>query len=108
MPSLKAAKIFDPSEREYRVRYVARTIMRDRIANEGAFKNCLEMEDGEQVIQIILRRGIKNPKLRAALHRSHLINLDQWLRPYPALLEAYYFSEPVAAPDSKLNREKRP
>lgn len=109
MPSLKAANIFDPAAREYRVRYVARTIMRDRIVNEAAFKNCLEMEDGEQVIQTVLRRGLKNHKLRAALHRSHLINLDQWLRPYPALSEAYYFPEPATTPDSTVKpRKTRP
>lgn len=91
MPSLNVAKIFDPAAREYRVRYVIRSILRDSIGNEAAFRNCLEMEDGDEVIQIILRRGLKNQKLRTALHRSHLINLDQWLRGYPALSEAYYF-----------------
>jgi hypothetical protein len=54
------------------------------------------MEDADQVIQIILRRGLKNQKLRAALHGSHLINVDQWLRPYPEFSEAYYFPEEVS------------
>jgi hypothetical protein len=54
------------------------------------------MEDADQVIQIILRRGLKNQKLRTALHGSHLINLDQWLRPYPEFSEAYYFPEEVS------------
>ena len=96
MPTLNAAKIFDPAAREYRVRYVIRTILRDRIGNDAAFRNCLEMEDADQVIQIILRRGLKNQKLRTALHGSHLINLDQWLRPYPEFSEAYYFPEQVS------------
>lgn len=98
MPTLNVAKIFDPAAREYRVRYVTRTILRDRIGNEAAFRNCLEMEDADEVIQIILRRGLRNQKLRAALHRSHLINLDQWLRGYPSLSEAYYFPEQATAP----------
>ena len=95
MATLNVAKIFDPAARAYRVRYVIRTILRDRIGNEAAFRNCLEMDDADQVIQIILRRGLKNQKLRTALHGSHLINLDQWLRGYPALSEAYYFPEQV-------------
>lgn len=93
MPSLNARKIFDPAAREHRVRYITRAILRDRIGNEAAFRNCLEMEDGAEVIQIVLRRGLKNKKLRAALQRSHLINLDQWLHGNPALSEAYYFPE---------------
>jgi hypothetical protein len=96
MPTLNVAKIFDPAAREYRVRYVIRTILRDRIGNEAAFMNCLEMEDAEQVIQIILRRGLRNQKLRSALHGSHLISLDQWLRGYPSLSEAYYFPEELS------------
>lgn len=97
MPTLNVAKIFDPAAREYRVRYVIRTILRDRIGNDAAFRNCLEMEDADQVIQIILRRGLKSQKLRTALHGSHLINLDQWLRPYPEFSEAYYFPDEVSA-----------
>lgn len=96
MPTLNVAKIFDPAAREYRVRYVIRTILRDRIGNDAAFRNCLEMEDADQVIQVILRRGLKNQKLRTALHGSHLINLDQWLRAYPDFSEAYYFPEEVS------------
>ncbi len=105
MPALNVAKIFDPAAREYRVRYVIRTILRDRIGNEAAFRNCLEMEDADEVIQVILRRGLRNQKLRAALHRSHLISLDQWLRGYPALSEAYYFPKPATAPAGKSTRE---
>ena len=95
MAILNVAKIFDPAACEYRVRYVIRSILRDRIGNEAAFRNCLEMADADQVIQIILRRGLKNQKLRIALHRSHLINLDEWLRGRPAFSEAYYFPEEV-------------
>ena len=65
-------KVFDPAARAYRVRYAIANILRDRLVNEGAFKNCLEMEDADEVIRAILRRGLKNPKLRAALERSHI------------------------------------
>jgi hypothetical protein len=106
MPTLNTAKIFDPKAREHRVRYVIRTILRDRIGNEAAFRNCLEMEDADQVIQIILRRGLKSQKLRTALHGSHLINLDQWLRGYPALSEAYYFPEEVSPDMAKSTGAK--
>jgi hypothetical protein len=109
MATLNVAKIFDPAAREYRVRYVIRTILRDRIGNEAAFRNCLEMADADQVMQIILRRGLKNQKLRTALHRSHLINLDQWLRRRPAFSEAYYFPEEVGSgvPKSTGVNERR-
>lgn len=64
-------------------------ILRDRVVNEGAFRVCFEMGDQDQVVKTILRRGLKNPRLRTALERSHLIDLTLWLRPYPDLAEAY-------------------
>lgn len=92
MSRMNMQKILDPASHEYRVRYAIRAIMRDRIVNEAAFKNCLEMEDADEVVQAILRRGVKNPKLRAALRNSHLINLNHWLAPYPQLAEIYYYA----------------
>ncbi len=83
-------KVYDPSARAYRVRYAIATILRDRIANEGAFNACFEMDDAEEVVCTILRRGLKNAKLRTALQRSHLINFTQWLAPRPEFSEAYY------------------
>lgn len=83
-------RVYDPAEHAYRVRYAIRTILRDRAANEGAFRNCFEMEDGGEVIRAILRRGLKNPKLRAALESSHVVNLTEWLVRYPAFSEPYY------------------
>lgn len=64
-------------------------ILRDRVVNEGAFRVCFEMGDQDQVVTTILRRGLKNPRLRAALERSHLIELNRWLLPRPDLAEAY-------------------
>jgi cystathionine beta-lyase/cystathionine gamma-synthase len=84
------AKIYDPEAREHRVRYAIASILRDRVANEGAFKICFEMGDEDAVIRTILRRGLRNLKLRTALERSHLINLTHWLTRYPDLAEAYY------------------
>jgi hypothetical protein len=83
-------KVFDPTAHAYRVRYAIANILRDRAPHEGAFTNCFEMEDGEEVILDILRRGLKNRKLRAALQGSHLINLTDWLIRHPKYSEAYY------------------
>lgn len=83
-------RVYDPAERAYRVRYAIRTILRDRIANEGALHNCFEMEDADEVIRSILRRGLNNPTLRAALESSHIVNLVQWLALYPEFSEPYY------------------
>ncbi len=86
-------KVYDPGAHAYRVRYATANILRDRVVNEGAFNACFEMDDAEEVICAILRRGLKNPKLREALERSHLINLTQWLAPRPEFSEAYYATE---------------
>ena len=83
-------RVYDPAEHAYRVRYVIRTILRDRIANEGAFDNCFEMEDADEVIRAILCMGLKNTRLRAALQSSHIVNLVQWLVLYPEFSEPYY------------------
>ncbi len=86
-------KVFDPAARMHRVRYAIATILRDRLVNEGAFNCCFEMGDEEEVKRIILRRGLKNPKLRSALEKSHLVNITHWLARYPDLAEAYCADE---------------
>jgi len=96
-------KVFDPGARAYRVRYAIVNILRDRVVNKGAFKNCLEMEDADEVIRAVLRRGLKNPKLRAALARSHLVDLNHWLSSRPEFAEAYYAPE-----QSSLLEQKSP
>jgi hypothetical protein len=83
-------RVFDSTAHAYRVRYAIANILRDRAPNEGAFKNCFEMEDGDEVILDILRRGLRNAKLRAALEASHLVNLTDWLIRHPEYSEAYY------------------
>jgi hypothetical protein len=83
-------KVYDPGARDYRVRYAITNILRDRIVNEGAFNVCFEMDDAEEVICTILRRDLKNPKLRAALERSQLVSLTQWLASRPNFSEAYH------------------
>jgi len=90
-------KVYDPAARAYRVRYAIANILRDRVVNEGAFNCCFEMGDEDEVTCAILRRGLKNPKLRAALENSHLVNLTQWLARYPELAEAYYASKAQAS-----------
>jgi hypothetical protein len=74
---------------DYRLRYAVRTILRDRIANEGAFNNCFEMGDGDRIILAILRRGLGNSKLRIALEGSHVVNLNAWLTRYPEFAMKY-------------------
>jgi hypothetical protein len=91
--SMHLSKVYDPTARAYRVQYAIAKILRDRAANEGAFTNCFEMEDRDDVILAILRRGLKNPKLRIALETSHLVNLTDWLVLHPELSEAYRASE---------------
>ncbi len=81
---------YNPEERSYRVRYAIANIYRDRVVNEGAFNCCFEMGDGDEVVSTILRRGLKNRRLRAALVNSHLVNLNRWLARHPELAEAYY------------------
>jgi hypothetical protein len=82
-------RLYDPEARSRRIRYAIANILRDRVVNEGAFKVCFEMDDDE-VIRAILRRGLKSPRLYAALQGSHVINLAHWLARYPDLAEAYY------------------
>ncbi len=86
-------KLYDPEAHSYRIRYAIATILRDRIANEGAFRVCFEMLDEKEVIRAILFRGLKNPRLRRALERSHLVDLTHWLLRFPDLAEAYSASE---------------
>jgi hypothetical protein len=106
--SMYLPKVYDPSACAYRVRYAVATILRDRVVNEGAFNACFEMDDAEEVICAILRRGLKNPKLRSALERSHVVNLAQWLAPRPEFSEAYYVTESQpAARDSRGGRRTK-
>jgi hypothetical protein len=86
-------RVYDPAAHGYRVRYAIANILRDHVVNEGAFNNCFEMEDGDEVICAILRRGLKNAKLRAALEGSHLVNLTHWLVLHPEFSEAYHAPE---------------
>ena len=85
----KIRKIYDLDARESRVRYAIATILRDRFVDEGAFHVCFEMGDEDEVRRTILRRALKNSKLRFALERSHLVDLTHWLLRYPDFAEAY-------------------
>jgi hypothetical protein len=54
-------KVYDPAAHDYRVRYAIATILRERVANEGAFHVCFEMTDENGVIHtILLSRMLKN------------------------------------------------
>jgi hypothetical protein len=84
------SKVYEVGATLHRIRYAMSTILRDRVVNEGAFRVCFEMEDEDLVVQAILRRGLRNRRLRAALESSHLIDLTHWLARYPDLAEAYF------------------
>jgi len=60
-------------------------ILRDRIVNEGTFKNRLELEDVEEVICEILT----NQELQTALQGSHAVNLNHWPVRHPEFAETY-------------------
>lgn len=83
-------RLYEPGEFRSRLRYAITNIIRDRVVDEGAFRICFEMEDGEEIVLTILRRGLKSQKLRSALERSHLINIQEWLVRYPELASKYY------------------
>lgn len=82
-------RVYESGASSHRVRYAVATIVRDRLVNEGAFRVCFEMGDEDLVIRTILRRGLRNRRLRTALERSHLIDLNRWLVRYPDMAEAY-------------------
>jgi len=85
--------IYDTGAHAYRVRYAIATILRDRVVNEGAFNACFEMDGDDEVLCAILRRGLKNTKLRTALEKSHLISLTHWLILHPEFAEDYHAGE---------------
>ena len=99
-------KVYDPAAHAYRVRYAIANILRDRVANEGAFNTCFEMDDADEVITAILRRGLKNPMLRAALERSHLIDLTHWLASRPEYSEAYHAEQVQQLEPLGIRRKK--
>jgi hypothetical protein len=90
-------RIYEPGQYEYRLRYVIASILRDRIANEGAFKTCFEMEDGQEIIVAILRRGLRDEKLRRALEGSHIVSLVDWLVCYPQFAMKYQVMNEVVS-----------
>lgn len=83
------SRVYEAGATSHRIRYAIDNILRDRVVNEGAFRVCFEMGDEDVVMGAILRRGLRNPRLRMALERSHLIDLTHWLARYPDLAEAY-------------------
>jgi hypothetical protein len=86
-------RIYESGQYQYRLRYAIANILRDRIVNEGAFKTCFELEDGQEIILAILRRGLKNSRLRRALEGSHIISLVDWLARYPQFAMKYQTDE---------------
>ena len=81
--------LYEAGATRHRIRYALANILRDRVVDDGAFRVCFQMEDEDTVIRAILIRGLKNPRLRTALERSHLVDITHWLGRYPDLAEAY-------------------
>jgi hypothetical protein len=96
------SKVYESGATAHRIRYAISNILRDRLVNEGAFHVCFEMEDEDAVVRAILLRGLRNPPLRVALERSHLVDITHWLSRYPDIAELYYASSPheVSGSDS--------
>jgi hypothetical protein len=92
------SKLYDPSGHDARVRYAIATILRGRVVNEWAFLNCFEMTDRDDVIRTILRRGLRNAKLMAALKTSRIVNFRQWLLDNPDLWDRYHTPAPRQHP----------
>jgi len=89
--------LYEAGATKRRIRYALANIVRDRVVDDGAFRVCFQMEDEDTVIRAILIRGLKNPRLRTALERSHLVDITHWLVRYPDLAEAYLGESRVAA-----------
>ena len=87
------ANLYGPEATARRVRYAISSILRDRVVNEGAFRVCFQLDDEDVVVRTILRRGLRNPRLRDALEQSHLVDITHWLDRYPDLAEAYATSD---------------
>jgi hypothetical protein len=102
--SMYLSRIYESGATSHRIRYAITNILRDRLVNEGAFRVCFEMDDEDAVMRTILRRGLRNPRLRVALERSHLIDLTHWLARYPDIAEAYLADDDRRIPASRRRR----
>lgn len=71
--------VYDPKQRAYRIQYAQQCIMRGMESTTRTFDTCFEMGDGHEVALALLRRGLKNEKLREAMYRSRIVGIDQWL-----------------------------
>ena len=59
----------DLEGRKARINYAARFISEGRRPTTRQFDTCFEMNDGEEVYQVLLKRAVKNPKLAANIHQ---------------------------------------
>lgn len=63
------------TSRSERIDYAVRTITKGGPYTR-TFDTCFEMNDGDAVIHAILRRSLRNAKLRAALEKNHGLLFD--------------------------------
>jgi hypothetical protein len=61
-------KVYNPAAFRYRVEYAARNLVKGT-TDSRQFDTCFEMNDGDAVTAAIVKRALKNPKLKTALRR---------------------------------------
>lgn len=61
-------KTLNPDNFKYRVNYAAQCFLKD-IKSRG-FDNCFEMFDGDAVVVALIRRALKNDKLKQAISKN--------------------------------------
>lgn len=61
-------KTLNPDNFKYRVNYAAQCFMKG--IHSRAFDNCFEMFDGDAVVVALMRRALKNDKLKQAISKN--------------------------------------
>lgn len=68
--------VYDPEAFEVRVNYAAACIVRANgsVPQGRHFDTCFEMNDGDYVVEALVRRAEKNQRLAAVLYKA----IDKW------------------------------
>lgn len=87
--------LYDPKQRAYRIQYAQQCIMRGMQSSTRHFDTCFEMGDANEIATALLRRGLKNARLREAMYNSPIVGLDHWLNSlHPEFRDAYAALDP--------------
>jgi hypothetical protein len=97
----KKYDVYDPAQQTYRVAFAATYIMRGygKTGIDRRFGTCFEMGDGDQVVRRLLKRALRNERLREAMHHSRNVNLSRWIAANPDLREQFDNLDPKYAAD---------